>query len=176
MRRTTLSLVAVGAIAACAAAVALADGGSASDPPRDVKGNPPGPNGRSDIVRIGYGHGTGGKLIATVKTRRRIFGPRRPGTPLLWIDVPGKVAKRPGCQYSDYFVLAGEVDECGEGPKTGNATSVKVSRRKIRVSFDPSSIGNPTKYGIAFVTEGSVNGRLVFFDRAPNHGFLQHQL
>ncbi len=176
MRRTILALGAAGILIGGIVAVAVADTGSASDPARDVQGNPPGRNSRSDILKIAYNHGTGTQLIATVKTRGRIFGPTRPGTPLLWIDVPGKVANRFGCNYSDYFVANGKVQECGEGPETGDATSTKVSRRKIKITFNASAIGSPNQYGMAFVTEGSVNNHLVFFDRAPNHGFLKHQL
>ena len=176
MRRTILALGAAGIVIGAVVAVAVADTGSASDPARDVQGNPPGRNSRSDIIKVAYGHGANGTVVQTVKTRGRIFGPSRPGTPLLWIDVPGKVAHRQGCNYSDYSVLAGEIDECGEGPKVGDATEAKVSRRKIRITFDPSAIGDPSKYGIAFVTEGSVNGKLAFFDRAPNHGWLVHDL
>src|SRR5437764_9438821 len=100
------------------AAVALANSGSKTDPSGDVKHNPPGKDSRYDILKIAYGHGSGSTLTATVKTKGKISNP----PPLLWIDVPGKVSSRPGCQYSDYFAIDGEVDQCGDGPKTGNAT------------------------------------------------------
>src|SRR5437764_10787402 len=98
------------------AAVALANSGSKTDPSGDVKHNQPGKDARYDIVKISYGHGSGTTLTATVKTKGKI---KMTPPPFLWIDVPGKVATRPGCQYSDYFVAGNEVDECGEGPKTG---------------------------------------------------------
>jgi len=155
------------------AAVALANTGSKTDPSGDVKHNPPGKDARYDIVKISYGHGAGGKLVQTVKTKGKIT--TKP-PPLLWIDVPGTVAQRGGCKYSDYFVIDGEVDECGDGPKTGNATVKKLDDHRMRVSFDPAAIGNPSRYGIAFVEEGSANGKLIFYDRAPDKGFFKHQL
>src|SRR5436189_3901971 len=104
------------------AAVALANTGSKTDPSGDVKHNPPGKDARYDIVKISYGHTAGGKLVATVKTKGKITNP----LPLLWIDVPGKVSSRGGCQYSDYFASGNEVDECGDGPKTGSAKIKKL--------------------------------------------------
>ena len=124
------------------------------------------------VAFMAHGHGAGGKLVATVKTEGKITNP----PPLLWIDVPGKVASRPGCRYSDYFAIAGEVDECGDGPKTGNATVKKLDDHRARVTFDAAAIGNPSRYGIAFVNEGSASGKLTFYDRAPDKGFLEHQL
>jgi hypothetical protein len=35
---------------------------------------------------------------------------------------------------------------------------------------------NRSRYGIAFVNEGSAHGKLIFYDRAPDKGFLKHQL
>ena len=73
-------------------------------------------------------------------------------------------------------MAAGEVDECGDGPKTGSATIKKLDAHRVRVSFDPAAIGSPNRYGIAFVNEGSAHGKLIFFDRAPDKGFVKHQL
>jgi hypothetical protein len=154
------------------AAVALANTGSKTDPSGDVKHNPPGKDARYDVVKISYGHG-GGRLVNTVKTKGKIA--TKP-PPLLWIDVPGKVATRGGCQYSDYFVAGNEVDECGDGPKTGSATIKKLDDHRMRFTFDAAAIGSPSRYGIAFVNEGSAHGKLIFYDRAPDKGFLKHQL
>jgi hypothetical protein len=144
-----------------------------------VKHNPPGNDSRYDIVKVTYGHGANGQLVQTVKTKGAVFGFKSPGAPpLLWIDVVGKVATRPGCQYSDYFVIDGEVDQCGDGPKTGSAKVKKLDEHTLQFSFAAKAIGNPGRYGIAFVEEGSNakgNG-LVFFDRAPNAGFVEHKL
>ena len=175
-RRMATVATAVGLLAF--AAIALANAGSKNDPAGDVKHDPPGKDARSDIVKISYKHGPGTQLVHVVKTKGKIIAKGGPnGTPpILWIDVPGNVAQRPGCQYSDYFVTGSEVDECGEGPKTGDATIKKLDSHRLRFSFDAAAIGNPNKYGIAFVNEGSRHGKLIFFDRAPNKGFLKHQL
>ena len=166
--RPVIALVAFLAVAA----VALANTGSKTDPSGDVKHNPPGKDARYDIVKIAYGHGSGSTLTATVKTKGKITNP----PPLLWIDVPGKVSSRGGCQYSDYFASGNEVDECGDGPKTGSAKIKRLDDHRARVTFDASAIGNPSRYGIAFVNEGAANGKLIFYDRAPDKGFLKHQL
>ena len=81
-----------------------------------------------------------------------------------------------GCQSSDYFAIDGEVDQCGDGPKTGDAKVKKLDAHTLQFSFMPQAIGNPTRYGITFVSEGSIGGKLAFFDRAPNKGFLEHRL
>jgi hypothetical protein len=161
------------------AALAIGNTGSFRDPAGDVKHNPPGNDSRYDIVKVTYGHGANGQLVQTVKTKGAVFGFKSSGAPpLLWIDVVGKVATRPGCQYSDYFVIDGEVDQCGDGPKTGSAKVKKLDKHTLQFSFGAKAIGNPSRYGIAFVEEGSNakgNG-LVFFDRAPNAGFVEHKL
>jgi len=177
MRRRIFAGAALSVLALGVVGVALADTGAMSDPSGDVKHNPPGKNSKYDIVKIAYGH-RGEDLLAKVKTKGNIFGPGNPYTPLLWIDVPGKVASRPGCNYSDYLVADGEVQECGEGPVTGSATITKVSDHVDKFVFSPSSIGSPSKYGEAFVEEGSGPNGLVFFDRAPNNfdKFLVHHL
>jgi hypothetical protein len=180
MKRIYTGLAAAGALAVLVTSIATADTASRKDPTGDVKHNPPGKDSRYDIVRITYGHGSNGRLVQTVTTKGKIFGPASKSgpPPLLWIDVPGKVANRGGCNFSDYFVIPGEVDECGDGPKTGSASVKKVSAHTMRFSFAPSAIGSPARYGIAFVEEGSNsqgNG-LVFFDRAPNKGFLRHTI
>lgn len=179
MRRTALALAAVAALGLLAAALAFGNAGSAKDPRGDVKHNPPGPDARADIVRIGFRHASHGRLVNTVKTRGKIYfnQPSVP-TPVLWIDVPGKVSNRDGCQYSDYFAVDGEVAECGEGPKTGDAKVTKVDAHTLKYVFRAKAIGKPKRYGLAFVEEGSNkrgNG-LVFYDRAPNKGFLKHKL
>ncbi len=160
------------------AALSLANAGSTSDPRGDVKHDPPGPDARSDIVRIGFRHGKHGRLVHTVKTRGKVAWHEPGGTPpLLWINVPGKVSDRPGCKYSDYFVVEREVDECGDGPKSGNATVKKVNAHTVRFTFKRKAIGRPKRYGIAFVMEGSdEKGRLQFYDRAPDKGWLKHKL
>src|SRR4051812_3077654 len=133
-----MATVAAAIAVAAFAAIALANTGSKTDPAGDVKHDPPGKDARSDIVRISYKHGAGAQLVHVVKTRGKIIAKGGPnGTPpILWIDVPGKVAQRPGCQYSDYFVADGEVQECGEGPKTGDATITKLDSHRLRFSFD----------------------------------------
>jgi hypothetical protein len=177
MRRTALALATVAALGLLAATLAFGNAGSAKDPRGDVKHNPPGPDARSDIVKIGFRHASHGRLVNTVKTRGRIYF-NQPGgsTPLLWIDVPGKVSDRGGCQYSDYFVAGGEVDECGDGPKTGDAKIGKVDAHTLKFVFKAKAIGKPKRYGIAFVEEGERGNHLVFYDRAPNKGFLKHKL
>jgi hypothetical protein len=180
VRRGVLVLAAIGAFVLALTAIAVGNTGSSKDPGGDVKHNPRGSDSRYDIVKIGYGHGTGGTLVNTVRTKGAVFGFGSQGgvPPLLWIDVPGKVSTRGGCQYSDYFVIDGEVDECGDGPKTGSATVKKLDKHTLRFSFAAKAIGSPSRYGIAFVEEGSNaqgNG-LIFFDRAPNKGFLTHKL
>jgi hypothetical protein len=169
---------AVLALLVLAATVSFANTRSARDPAGDVKHNPPGDDARYDIVRISFGHAPGGQLVQTVTTKGRVFDPssRTGAPPLLWIDVPGKVARRPGCQFSDYFVIANEVDQCGDGPKVGGATVKRVDAHTLQFTFAAKTIRNPQQYGIAFVTEGTTGGRLVFFDRAPNQGFLVHRL
>ena len=89
--------------------------------------------------------------------------------------MPGKVAKRNGCQYSDYFVADGEVAECGEGPTTGKATIKKTGTHTLKFTFSAKALGSPSKFGSAFVVEGFA-GKLIIFDRAPNKGFVRHSL
>jgi hypothetical protein len=179
MRRTALALATVAALGLLAAAIAFGNAGSAKDPRGDVKHNPPGPDARSDIVRIAYGHASHGRLVNTVRTRGKVYF-NTPGgqTPLLLIDVPGKVSDRFGCQYSDYFVADGEVQECGEGPTTGKAKISKVNAHTLTFVFKPKAIGKPKRYGLAFVEQGpnAKGNGLVFYDRAPNKGFLKHKL
>jgi hypothetical protein len=178
MRRIAAGLAATAALAVLVTAIADADTASRKDPVGDVKHNPPGKDLRYDIVGIAYGHGSNGQLVQTVKTKGKIFGTmsKSGSPPLLWIDVPGKVANRAGCNFSDYFVIPGEVDECGDGPKTGTASVKQLNAHTMRFRFAPSAIGSPSKYGIAFVEEGSNSKGLVFFDRAPNKGFLSHTI
>jgi hypothetical protein len=180
MTRRALTLLATCFGALACAAIAIANEGSATDPSGDVKHNPPGKDSRYDIVKVTYGHTANGDLVQTVKVKGKVISPTSTSgaPPLLWIDVPGKVASRAGCNYSDYFVLDGEVDECGDGPKTGDATVTKLGSHTLVFQFSPAAIGSPAKYGIAFVEEGSNakgNG-LVFFDRAPDKGFARHKL
>lgn len=52
----------------------------------------------------------------------------------------------------------------------------QVNSHTLRFTFKKRAIGNPTRYGIAFVEEEPMDGQLVFFDRAPNTGFLVHRL
>ncbi|MEA2471632.1 MAG: hypothetical protein QOE38_2631 [Thermoleophilaceae bacterium] len=66
--------------------------------------------------------------------------------------MPGKVANRGGCQYSDY--------QCGDGPKTGSAKVKKLDKHRLRFTFAANAKGNG----------------LVFFDRAPAKGFVEHKL
>jgi hypothetical protein len=176
--RPSAVIATVLALVVLATAVSFANSRSARDPAGDVKHNPPGDDARNDIVRISFGHGPGGALVQTVTTKGRVVDPssRTAAPPLLWIDVPGKVAQRAGCQFSDYFVIAGEVDQCGDGPKVGPATVKRVDAHTLQFTFAAKTIRNPKQYGIAFVTEGSTGGRLVFFDRAPDQGFLVHKL
>lgn len=179
MRRAALALAVVAALGLGLAALAIGNTGSFRDPAGDVKHNPPGKDSRYDIVKVTYGHDASGQLVQTVTTKGAVFGVTSPGaSPLLWIDVPGKVATRSGCQYSDYFVADGEVAQCGEGPKTGSAKIKKLDKHRLRFTFAAKAIGSPSRYGIAFVEEGSNakgNG-LVFFDRAPDKGFVEHKL
>jgi hypothetical protein len=172
MKRALLALTGVAVLGL--ATLAFANGGSKSDPSGDVKHNPPGADSRYDIVKIAYNRAADGKVTATVKTKGKVFGPnaKSGARPVLWIDVPGKVASRPGCQYSDYFVAGGEVDQCGDGPKTGGATIKKVNSHTLKFTFALDAIGNPPRFGIAFVTEGTAKGKLVLFDRAPDKGFF----
>jgi hypothetical protein len=178
MTRRALTLVVVGLVSLACAAIAIADVNSAKDPSGDVKHNPPGDDSRYDIVKVSYGHTTDGKLVNKVKVKGNVFAPnsKSGSPPLLWIDVPGKVASRAGCNYSDYFVIDSEVDECGDGPKTGDAKITKLDAHTLQLVFAPAAIGSPAKYGIAFVEEGSNAKGLVFFDRAPDKGFFQHKL
>jgi hypothetical protein len=179
MKRAVTAVLAIAVVAGLAlAAVAVADRASRSDPSGDVKHDPPGKDARYDIVRVAYGH-SGSKLTATVKTKGKTFtfDSTDGAPPLLWIDVPGKVSDRAGCQYSDYFVIDGEVDECGDGPKTGDATVTKVDSHTLRFKFGKAAIGKPSKFGIAFVQEAATDdGKLLFYDRAPNKGFFRHKL
>jgi hypothetical protein len=175
--RAKLILGTAGAVALASASLAVANSGGTSDPKGDVKHNPPGKDARYDIVSIAYGHGAGGQLVQRVRVKGKVFGFKGTGPPpLLWIDVPGKVATRPGCNYSDYFVIDGEVDQCGDGPKTGDATVKKLNKHTLQFSFSPQAIGSPSQYGIAFVEEGSNGNGLIFYDRAPNKGFFKHKL
>lgn len=178
MRGGLFVSVAVGVLALGLAGIALADHGLATDPAGDVKHNPPGKDARYDIVKETYGHNKYGKLVQTVRVKGNTFAPTGPGAPLLWIDVPGKVAHRLGCQYSDYFVNFGGVFECGDGPKTGAARVSKVDAHTLRFVFRKGAIGKPSRYGITFVTEGSnaQGNQLLFFDRAPDTGFFEHVL
>jgi hypothetical protein len=178
MRRAALTLLIAGLIGIACAAIAIANKGSTRDPVGDVKHNPPGKDARYDIVKVTYGHAPNGDLVQRVKTKGKVFGfsGMSGAPPLLWIDVPGKVANRAGCKYSDYFVVPGEVDQCGDGPKTGDAQVTKLDAHTMEFRFAPAAIGNPARYGIAFVEEGSNAKGLVFFDRAPDKGFLKHKL
>lgn len=155
------------------AAVALAHSTSTNDPAGDVKHNPP-HKARYDIVNVSISH-SGKNITETVRTRGNVYPEGHPQTPLLSIDVPGKVASRNGCQYSDYFVADGEVQECGEGPTTGKATIKKTGPHTLQFTFSAKALGNPSKFGSAFVVEGFA-GKLIIYDRAPNSGFVRHTL
>ena len=158
------------------AAIAPANTGSASDPAGDVKHNPPGTDVRYDLINVSYGHAANGDLLVSTRTKGKVYGPGSGTAPLLWIDVPGKVSNRLGCQYSDYFVADGQVQQCGEGPKTGKATIRKLNAYTLQFEFKPAAIHSPATFGIAMVEEGSGPRGLVFFDRAPNVGFIKHKL
>jgi hypothetical protein len=177
MGRKSLILIPV-VVAVGATTLALANVGSVSDPAGDVKHNPPGTDVRYDLINVSYGHAANGDLLVSTRTKGKVYGQGSGATPLLWIDVPGKVSTRQGCQYSDYFVADGEVQQCGEGPKTGKATIRKLSAYTLQFEFKPAAIHSPATFGIAMVEEGSGPGGqgLVFFDRAPNVGFIKHKL
>ena len=176
MKRGILVLVPLVAVGACAGTLSLANVGLRMDPAGDVKHNPPGTDVRYDLLSVSYAHAANGDLLVNARTKGKVFGQGSPGTPLLWIDVPGKVATRKGCQYSDYFVADGEVQQCGEGPKTGRATIRKLNQYTLQFEFTPAAIRNPATFGIAVVEEGSSPRGLTFFDRAPNVGFIPHKL
>jgi hypothetical protein len=171
MRRVALALLTL--TGASLAAVALAHSTSTSDPAGDVKHNPQNKP-RYDIVKVSISH-SGKNITETVRTKGKVYKQGSPQTPLLWIDVPGKVAKRPGCQYSDYFVADGEVAECGEGPATGKATIKKTSAHTLKFTFSAKALGSPSEFGSAFVVQGFA-GKLIIYDRAPNSGFVRHTL
>ena len=93
--------------------------------------------------------------------------------------MPGKVANRPGCDFSDYLVdpnALGEVEECGEGPTTGSAQVEKVNDHTLRYTFTKGAIGKPSRYGIAGIVKGAGPNGVTFFDRGPDTGFFQHRL
>ena len=171
MRRAALALLTLAG--ASLAAVAFAHSTSTSDPAGDVKHNPP-KAARYDIVKVSISH-SGKTITETVKTKGKVYKQGSPQTPLLWIDVPGKVANRNGCQYSDYFVSDGAVQECGEGPDTGKATIKKTDAHTLKFTFSAKALGSPSKFGSAFVVEGFA-GKLIVYDRAPNSGFVRHKL
>ena len=171
MRRVAVAVLTL--TGASLATVALAHSTSTRDPAGDVKHNPP-HEARYDIVKVSISH-SGKTITETVKTKGKVYKPGTPQTPLLWIDVPGKVAGRAGCQYSDYFVADGEVQECGEGPTTGKATIKKADAHSLTFTFPAKALGSPSKFGSAFVVEGFA-GKLIIYDRAPNKGFVQHGL
>ncbi len=176
MSRRALLCVIVAAAGLAGASIVFADTRVVSDPSGDVKHSPPGADARYDIVSISYGHAANGDLLDTVKTKGKVFGVGSPSTPLLWIDVPGKIATRKGCQYSDYFVADGEVQQCGEGPTTGKAQIKKLNSHTLQFEFKASAIKNPAKFGVAFVEEGFSRRGPVFYDRGPNTGFVKHRL
>jgi hypothetical protein len=194
MKRSLTTFGAVAALAIGLGALALANSGSISDPKGDVKHNPPGNDANYDIVNATFGHARHGKLKHTVTVDGRLGDPQSSGPnfgaqPGMFIDVPhhsfsGNCDYRidavpPGAPGNGSSKLKYIVSKCSNGPQQQKTGAAQVTRTKPgtdKLVFKKAAIGNPSKYGWAFlfITETSTGFRVA--DSAPNHGFKVHRL
>lgn len=192
MKRSLITFPAAAALAVGLVALALANSGSISDPAGDVKHNPSGKDANYDIVKATFGHARHGKLKHTVTVDGKIGDPQSSGPtfgsqPAMWIDVPHH-AFSGNCDYLIQPVPPGApgngsnhtkylVSKCsGPGTTTGSAQVTRTKPDTDKLVFKKGAIGNPNKYGWAFVFITETNHGLAVADRAPNNGFKVHRL
>jgi hypothetical protein len=188
-KRAGLVFGAVVALAAVVVATSLADRGSIKDPKGDVQNNPD-HKADFDIVKATWGHAKHGKLVHKVKVDGKIGNPDNgQGVfPQMYFDVPGKV----GNSYCDYKLqpdaphtpnnstdhVKANLYKCGNDNLvpvgTGQIKRVKPDTDKFVIT--KKLIGSPNKYGWFFQTITDSNQGIVEADRAPDHGFKEHNL
>lgn len=152
--------------------------------------NPSGNDANYDIVKATFGHAKHGKLMHKVTVAGHIGNPTASGPggsqPTMWIDVPHHNFTG-NCDYLIQPVPPGApgnssnktkylVSKCSNGTKTGTARATRTSADTDKLVFKRSAIGNPSRYGWAFVFITETNQGFAVADRAPNPGFKLHHL
>jgi hypothetical protein len=190
MKRLLITLCGGAWLAIAMAGVSLGDSGSISDPKNDVQHNPGGGDANYDIVKATFGHAKHGLLSHKVTVAGHIGNPTASGPtdsqPAMWIDVPHHEFTG-NCDYLIQPVPPGApgnssnhtkylASKCSTGQTTGTARATRTKKDTDKLTFKPSAIGSPGKYGWAFVFITDTDQGLALADRAPDKGFKVHHL